>query len=148
MDRPLRFISKASVFATPFIGWSMFLTGLSSFPNRGRIERECLGHILLNRDDTISKIRCLKDSLQLLKRGISVIYFPEGTRSENGGLRPFKKGAFTIAAQASVPIIPLTIFGSGIVPSFSVSGIVFRQSYGERKRIFIQRWNGVGKSAS
>lgn len=97
LNRDFKFISKTSNFLIPIIGWSMFLTG----------------HIMLNRVDRRSQIECLKQCGQMLKHGASVLFFPEGTRSKDGKMYPFKKGAFSVAVKAKVPVIPITLIGTG-----------------------------------
>ncbi|GAB4819901.1 hypothetical protein N2152v2_006947 [Parachlorella kessleri] len=97
LNRDFKFISKTSNFLIPVIGWSMFLTG----------------HVMINRVDRKSQIECLKQCGELLKRGASVLFFPEGTRSKDGKMQPFKKGAFSVAAKAKVPVVPITLVGTG-----------------------------------
>ncbi|HXX20907.1 MAG TPA: lysophospholipid acyltransferase family protein [Candidatus Acidoferrum sp.] len=54
-------------------------------------------------------------AVQRLKNGLSFVIFAEGTRSPDGRLRPFKRGAFTLAIEASVPIVPISIVGAHLV---------------------------------
>ena len=51
--------------------------------------------------------------MDLLKRGASVFFFPEGTRSKDGKLGIFKRGAFSVAVKTGVPVIPITLLGTG-----------------------------------
>ncbi|EIE25733.1 glycerol-3-phosphate 1-acyltransferase, partial [Coccomyxa subellipsoidea C-169] len=97
LDRPFKFVSKTPNFFIPIVGWSMFLTG----------------HIKLNRIDKRSQIKCLGDCKDLLAKGASVLFFPEGTRSKDGKMAEFKKGAFSVASKAKVPIVPVTLIGTG-----------------------------------
>lgn len=97
VNRDFKFISKTSNFLIPIIGWSMFLTG----------------HVMINRVDRRSQLECLKQCGELLKRGASVLFFPEGTRSKDGKMHAFKKGAFSVAAKAGVPVVPVTLLGTG-----------------------------------
>lgn len=97
LHRDFKFISKTSNFLIPIIGWSMFLTG----------------HVMINRVDRRSQLECLKACGELLKRGASVLFFPEGTRSNDGKMHAFKKGAFSVAAKAKVPVVPITLKGTG-----------------------------------
>ncbi|XP_057767182.1 1-acyl-sn-glycerol-3-phosphate acyltransferase BAT2, chloroplastic [Salvia miltiorrhiza] len=92
-----KFISKTSIFLYPIIGWAMFLMGV----------------IPLKRTDSRSQLECLKQCMSLIKKGASVFFFPEGTRSKDGKLGTFKKGAFTIAAKTGVPVVPITLIGTG-----------------------------------
>lgn len=71
------------------------------------------GHIAIDRSDRESAIRSLEHAGELLRRhGGVIIMFPEGTRSTDGDLLPFKKGAFVLALKLGVPIIPVGIAGS------------------------------------
>lgn len=97
LNRPFKFISKTSNFFIPIIGWSMFLTG----------------HIMINRTDKKSQIACLKQCGVVLAEGASVLFFPEGTRSDDGRMHGFKKGAFSVAAKAKVPVVPITLVNTG-----------------------------------
>ncbi|KAL6534879.1 hypothetical protein OROGR_013554 [Orobanche gracilis] len=61
---------------------------------------------------------CLKQCITLIKKGASIFFFPEGTRSKDGKLGPFKKGAFSVAAKTGVPVVPITLIGTGgIMPA-------------------------------
>jgi 1-acyl-sn-glycerol-3-phosphate acyltransferase len=90
---PFKFISKHTNFFVPFIGWAMFL-------NR---------YVRLRRGDIRSIAKTLVESRRWLERGVSVLFFPEGTRSRNGAFLPFKPGAFRLARQAGVPVVPIVI---------------------------------------
>eukprot|EP00271_Cylindrocystis_brebissonii_P009325 TRINITY_DN24075_c0_g1_i1.p1 TRINITY_DN24075_c0_g1~~TRINITY_DN24075_c0_g1_i1.p1 ORF type:complete len:358 (+),score=50.25 TRINITY_DN24075_c0_g1_i1:331-1404(+) len=95
--RPFKFVSKTSIFKIPIIGWAMFLTG----------------HVGLKRTDSRSQRECLLKCLDLLREGASVLFFPEGTRTNDGKMHQFKKGAFSIAAKAKAPVVPIAIIGTG-----------------------------------
>lgn len=102
LNRPFKFISKTSNFLIPIIGWSMYLTG----------------HVPIKRLDKRSQLECLKTCLELLQKGVPVLFFPEGTRSKDARLDSFKKGAFSIAVKASAPVVPITLLGTGpLMPS-------------------------------
>ncbi|PIN18518.1 1-acyl-sn-glycerol-3-phosphate acyltransferase [Handroanthus impetiginosus] len=102
LGRSFKFISKTSVFLYPIIGWAMFL----------------LGVIPLKRMDNKSQLDCLKQCISLIKKGASVLFFPEGTRSKDGKLGPFKKGAFSVASKTGAPVVPITLIGTGeIMPA-------------------------------
>ncbi len=93
---PFKWVSKAEVFSLPFIGWNMVLNQ----------------YIKLKRGDKES-IRIMLDQCEkALSRGSSVYFFPEGTRSATGILKPFKPGAFLLAKKMNVPILPIVINGS------------------------------------
>jgi 1-acyl-sn-glycerol-3-phosphate acyltransferase len=70
-------------------------------------------YIMVDRKSPESGMKSIEESKQLMKtKGISVLVFPEGTRSETGELLPFKRGAFHLAAQVGYPIVPVSIIGS------------------------------------
>lgn len=74
------------------------------------------GHISIDRTNRASAIESLKRAGQSIREHRStVIIFPEGTRSRTGELLPFKKGAFTLAMEAEVPILPVIVRGSGAI---------------------------------
>lgn len=62
-----------------------------------------------NRDAAIESVRA---AAEVLRRGLNMVIFPEGTRSLDGRLLPFKKGPFHMATEAEVPVIPVTILGT------------------------------------
>lgn len=73
---------------------------------------ELLQCVFLDRNDDKQAVRALMDSTKLVKSGISLTIFPEGTRSKGGAMHEFKGGAFRIATRAKVPIVPVTIEGT------------------------------------
>ncbi|KAK4338557.1 hypothetical protein RND71_043044 [Anisodus tanguticus] len=109
LGRSFKFISKTAIFLFPIIGWAMYLMGL----------------IPLRRMDSRSQLECLKRCIDLVKKGASVFFFPEGTRSKDGKLGPFKKGAFSVAAKTGVPVVPITITGTGRIMPAGLEGRVF-----------------------
>ncbi|KAK9054100.1 hypothetical protein SSX86_025177 [Deinandra increscens subsp. villosa] len=102
LGRNLKFISKTAIFLFPIVGWAMFLMGV----------------IPLKRMDSRSQLQTLRRCMEIVKNGGSVFFFPEGTRSKDGRLGVFKKGAFSIAAKTGVPVVPITLVGTGkIMPA-------------------------------
>ncbi|MBI2067816.1 MAG: 1-acyl-sn-glycerol-3-phosphate acyltransferase [Deltaproteobacteria bacterium] len=93
---PLRFVSKPSYFKIPFIGWGM----------RG------VGHIEITRTHKERDRKTLDELVKLVKEGASIVMFPEGTRTRDGKVGPFKFGAFYVAVHSGIPILPVTIQGS------------------------------------
>lgn len=91
-----KFVAKASLFRWPFIGWAM---------------TRC-GYIPIDRGRRQSAIQSLELAAARIRAGRSVIVFPEGTRSRDGALQPFKKGPFYLALRAGVPVVPVAISGS------------------------------------
>ncbi len=99
--RPLAFIAKKELFSIPVFGPSM---------RRG-------GYIPLDRSDGRKALKSMEDAAGRVRGGKSVIIFPEGTRTRDGKLLPFKRGAFLLAVKASVPVVPVAIEGSfGVNP--------------------------------
>lgn len=94
---PIRFkwVAKRELFRAPFVGWILWLADYVSI-NRAsradaqRMQRECLGWL-----------RC----------GVSIMIFPEGTRTRTGQVGPFKAGAFSIATAGRVPVVPIAVRG-------------------------------------
>ncbi len=91
-----KWVSKIENFRVPCVGWNMSL-------NR---------YIKLRRGDQESIAQMMDACVQTLAEGNSVLMFPEGTRSPDGRLRPFKHGAFTLAQRAGVPLLPIVVQGS------------------------------------
>jgi 1-acyl-sn-glycerol-3-phosphate acyltransferase len=94
--RPYKWVSKASIFKVPFIGWNMRLND----------------YVGLVRGDRESIVRMMDTCRKWLSRGVPVLMFPEGTRSPDGQVRDFKDGAFRLAAEQNVPLIPIALTGS------------------------------------
>ena len=78
------------------------------------IGRACekAGHVYVDSHGSEGIMHTMRQALATVKAGHSLIIFPEGTRTENGHLGTFKKGAFSLAAMLRVPVVPLTIEGS------------------------------------
>lgn len=96
LHRPVRFLAKDSLFRIPFLGWAM------------RIE----GDIPIERNNPRAAVRSLHRAAAASRTGISFLVFPEGARSRDGSLQPFLQGAFRLAIQGQVPVLPLAIQGS------------------------------------
>lgn len=94
-----KFISKAELAKVPILGKSI----------------KCGGHIMVDRSSRRSQIMTLKNGIQLLKDGVHLVTFPEGTRSKTGRLLPFKNGAFKMAHKNGSPVIPVSIIRAGVV---------------------------------
>jgi len=73
---------------------------------------QAVGHIFIDRSSTAEAIKSINAAKEKIKNGTSVIFFPEGTRSKTSKLLPFKKGAFKLAFDLNLPILPLTINGT------------------------------------
>jgi 1-acyl-sn-glycerol-3-phosphate acyltransferase len=94
---PIRFLAKKELFRIPILSSAMKAIGIVSVDRRGRAAT----HEQIN-----SQARAL------VATGRSLIIYPEGTRSRRGELSSFKKGAFTMAVSAQLPVLPVTIHGS------------------------------------
>jgi len=90
----LRIVAKASLGRFPFLGWHLRRTG----------------HLLVERDNPGAGV--FKRMARLVGDGISLIVFPEGTRSRDGRVGPFKGGPFLLAIEAGLPVVPVSISGS------------------------------------
>ena len=71
-----------------------------------------LGHVFLDRSDHDAAVRELQRLESRLQPGTSILFFPEGTRSRSGSMQAFKMGAFHMARDLKLPILPVTIRGS------------------------------------
>jgi len=92
----MKWMSKIEILKIPLVGWMM------------RLARD----IPLTRGDTDSAAAALEASRERLDSKVSVMIFPEGTRSKTGDLRPFKSGAFRLAIETQLPILPLAVYGT------------------------------------
>ena len=71
-----------------------------------------LGHIFIDRSDTKQAVETINAAKAKIVNGTSVVFFPEASRSTDGILKPFKKGAFKMALDLGLPIVPVTISGT------------------------------------
>ena len=85
---------------------------LEKVPIWGRAWRSC-GHISVDRKNHQSALQSLQRALRMSDEGddLLMVVYPEGTRSRDGQLLPFKKGAFVLALQLGAPVIPVAVFG-------------------------------------
>jgi len=98
----LRWIAKKELLWVPFFGWAMWATK----------------HIAVARANPMHAMKSLRLAKKRIAAGISVVVFPEGTRSRDGQLQRFKKGGFLLAVQTNTEIVPVTIKGSyDLLPS-------------------------------
>lgn len=92
-----KWVAKQVLFKIPFIGWSLALTK----------------HIRLDRGNFGSIKKVYREAAQWLRQGVSVFFFPEGTRSETPEIGVFRNGAFKLAIKEHVPILPVVFEGTG-----------------------------------
>ena len=105
-----RFLAKRGLFQIPFLG-----THLTQ-----------AGHIPVPREDPRAAVKTMMQAAEIIRtRGISMLVFPEGGRSHDGILKPFKEGAAYIAIKAGVPIVPIALIGTREV--LPMGGKVFRR---------------------
>jgi 1-acyl-sn-glycerol-3-phosphate acyltransferase len=91
-----RFLAKKELFKIPFLGFAMRFAG----------------YIPVNRSGGKAAMLDLKKAAERLKTGVSIVIFPEGTRSTDGQLKTFKMGGIFIAFKAGCPLVPIAISGS------------------------------------
>jgi 1-acyl-sn-glycerol-3-phosphate acyltransferase len=91
-----RWLAKAELFKIPIFGRGM----------------RSAGYISIDRFNRESAFQSISEAAQKIRGGVSVMIFPEGTRSKDGKIRPFKKGGFVLAVDAGVPIIPIILHGT------------------------------------
>ena len=100
-----RFIVKKELMRIPLFGFAMKMAG----------------HVALDRTDHRKAVKSMNEAAEKMDRGASMLIFPEGTRSEDGRLQPFKNGGFRLALKAGFDIVPVAIINSRrIVPKGSL----------------------------
>jgi 1-acyl-sn-glycerol-3-phosphate acyltransferase len=98
---PLLFMAKRELARVPFLGWYI----------------RAMGMVFVERNARTAGAASVGHAAERLGRGWSVLSFPEGTRSRDGRVHPFKSGGFAAAIEAGVPVVPVAIEGAGrIIP--------------------------------
>ncbi len=92
----MKWLSKDTIFRIPCLGWMM----------------QMAGDIKLTRGNRDSAVQALAQCRDRLEKKVSVMIFPEGTRSRDGAMLPFKDGAFRMAIKTGVPILPIAVAGT------------------------------------
>jgi 1-acyl-sn-glycerol-3-phosphate acyltransferase len=90
-----RIVYKKSVSLIPLVGWAIRLGG----------------HVPIDRSHPFRARRSLDEAARRIRTGMSVVVFPEGTRSPDGGVCRFKRGSFALAIEAAVPVVPVSLVG-------------------------------------
>ncbi len=97
----VRIIYKKSLAYVPLLGWSIAVAG----------------HIPIDRSNPFRARRSLQRAAERIRGGTSVLVFPEGTRSPDGSVGHFKRGSFSLALDAGVPVVPVSLVGvKALVP--------------------------------
>jgi len=92
----MKWMSKEAIFRIPIMGWMMRMAG----------------DVMVRRSDPASRVKALEQARDRLRKKVSVMIMPEGTRSENGGLLRFHDGAFRLAIETGAPILPIALAGT------------------------------------
>jgi len=90
-----KWVMKQELRKVPFIGFGC----------------QAAGHIFIERGKGMSAMRSLEKAKQTLQGGVSIVIFPEGTRSHDGQVSRFKRGAFSLATQLDLPVVPISLSG-------------------------------------
>jgi 1-acyl-sn-glycerol-3-phosphate acyltransferase len=100
-----KFVLKKELMKIPLFGFSM----------------RRAGYIAIDREDPRKAVKSMKEAAERIRQGSSVLIFPEGTRSADGRLQPFKKGGFHLALKSGCDMVPVAIINSrAIVPKGSL----------------------------
>lgn len=91
-----KWIMKKELGKIPFVGWACYMAG----------------HIFIDRSSRIKSMESIRKAESRLTDGMSVVIFPEGTRTFDGKIARFKRGAFVISEELGLPILPVTIDGN------------------------------------
>lgn len=94
-----RFVAKKALMHVPILGWYMWLAQF----------------VFVDRGNRRAAIASLDAAAHRIRGGVSIVVFPEGTRSPDRQILPFKKGPFALALKAGVPLVPVAIEGSGVL---------------------------------
>jgi 1-acyl-sn-glycerol-3-phosphate acyltransferase len=92
---PAVYIAKREIKWMPFVGWAAWAAGV----------------IFIDRSNAERATQSLEGAAHQIRAGKSVVIFPEGTRTRDGRIGKFKKGGFSLAMKAGVPVIPIATMG-------------------------------------
>lgn len=112
LQREFRWLAKAELFKVPISGWYLSLAG----------------HVKVHRGAAArSQNRSIKAQIhEIVEDGVDVLFFPEGTRSRDGRLKPFKMGAFLAAVRENIPILPLVVRGTDQIMEAGANDLTVR----------------------
>lgn len=99
IERHMRFVAKAQLRKVPIFGYAL----------------ERAGNIFVDRTGTSGDREKLQAAVKAVRERVSVVFFAEGTRSDDGVLKPFKKGAAIMALEAQVPLVPAAVAGTHLI---------------------------------
>jgi 1-acyl-sn-glycerol-3-phosphate acyltransferase len=102
-----RIVYKKSLSPVPLLGWAIWLGG----------------HVPVDRGNPFRARRSLEAAARRIRGGTSVVVFPEGTRSPDGAVRRFKRGSFSLALHAGVPVVPVSLVGVKAVVPHGLSSV-------------------------
>ena len=91
-----KWLAKKEIFSIPILGWAM----------------AAAGYISIDREGTRETVEAMNKAARKIHDGMSVVIFPEGSRSRDGSIQPFKNGGFSLAIKAKAPVVPMAISGS------------------------------------
>ncbi len=91
-----KWLAKRELFRIPFLGWAMTRAD----------------YVSIDRENPREALKAIDEAGRKIREGMIIVIFPEGTRSEDGNLLPFKQGVFNLAQRAKVPIVPIGICGT------------------------------------
>jgi 1-acyl-sn-glycerol-3-phosphate acyltransferase len=115
----IRFLAKKSLFKIPFFGWGI----------------KALGYVPVEREDPREGLKSVLACIERIKKGFSLVIFPEGTRSPTGELLPFKLGGFIIPLKSKIPVVAVSIWGTrDILPK---GALWFRISSRKKVKVYI-----------
>jgi len=95
----VRFMAKKELYKIPIFGWALTASGT----------------IKIDRSNHEKSVSSMNNALEIIRKGVSVVVFPEGTRSDDGQIGSFKKGGFVLAIRGEIPIVPVSISGSRFI---------------------------------
>lgn len=96
LPQPTFWVFKKELAKIPFFGWTLL----------------ALGQVMIDRSNARQARESMADAVKGLRGNLSILIYPEGTRTADGKLQPLKKGGFHLAIQAGMPIVPVRVSGS------------------------------------